>query len=53
MTNKGVPQLFRIRVDISGKEESDGEPDIIRGDFNISMMVIGLEEGLKKSIVKP
>ena len=53
MTNKGVPQLFRIGVDISGKEESDGEPDIIRGDFNISMMVIGLEEGLKKSIVKP
>ena len=52
VTYKGMPQLLWIFVDIFCEEKHDGEPDIIRGYFDISMLVVSVEEGLEKPIVE-
>lgn len=39
-------------VDIFGEVEHYDDPDIIRSDFNISVIVVGLEKSTKETIVE-
>jgi hypothetical protein len=38
-------------VNIFGEVEHDCQPDIVRGDFDVSVLDVGLVEGIQKSIL--
>lgn len=41
MGDKRVSEFFSIIVNVLAEIEHDGHPDIVRGDFHISMVDIG------------
>ena len=53
MINKGFPELLGMFVNILWKVEHDGQPNIIRSKFEVTMVDVGLIEGLVKSVGVP
>ena len=51
MFHKGCPQFFSVRIDIFAKKEHDGHPNIVRCNFDISMMNVCFVKGFEKSIL--
>lgn len=51
MTDKGIPEFLWVVIHIFGKVEHDDQPNVIGSDFDITLAVVGIEEGWEEAIV--
>lgn len=52
MAHKGTSEFLCMVIDVFGEVKHDGYPNIVGSDFDISVVVVCIEEGTKKAIVE-
>lgn len=52
MADEGISELLGVVIDVFGEEEHDHNPYIVRRDLDISVVVVGLQEGRKEAIIE-
>lgn len=53
MIDQCTPKLFCVTRYIIGEVKNNGHPDFIRSYFDVSVIDVGIVEGIEKSIITP